>query len=183
MFEDLLIPLIIIGLAEFGDKTQLSLVLLASKINKHFQLLLGAVLAFLLVDGIAILIGNWVVNIVPVHIVKIISGVIFIIFGVILFFSKNEEIKSINSVKKPFVISFVLIFLTEWGDKTQIASGLFATRYDGFLVLIGVMIALTLLSILGIYLGKIISDKIDRKIITKVASILFIVIGISFFIF
>ncbi|MCK5699080.1 MAG: TMEM165/GDT1 family protein, partial [Candidatus Aenigmarchaeota archaeon] len=50
-------------------------------------------------------------------------------------------------------------------------------------VLAGVMTALTLLSLMTIYLGKFISGKIDDAKITKIAGILFVVIGISFFLF
>lgn len=73
--------------------------------------------------------------------------------------------------------------MSEWGDKTQIASGLFATKYNGFMVLTGVMIALTLLSIMAIYLGEFISSKIERKTLTKIAGVLFVLIGLSFFLF
>ena len=73
-----------------------------------------------------------------------------------------------------------MIFLSEWGDKTQIAAALFAVEYNPWQVLIGVMTGLALLSILAIYLGKFISGKIDRRLISKIAGALFIVIGISF---
>ena len=46
MLQDILIPLIVVGLAELGDKTQLSILLLASKTEKHMQLFLGTILAF-----------------------------------------------------------------------------------------------------------------------------------------
>jgi putative Ca2+/H+ antiporter (TMEM165/GDT1 family) len=183
MLEDLFIPLIVVGLAEFGDKTQLSLFILSSKTKKHLMLLLGTVLAFLIVDGVAILLGDWIINIVPINYIKIVSGIIFIIFGILFIFSKEEEIEEKYYFKNPFLLSFTMIFLTEWGDKTQIAAALFATKYNGLFVLLGVMIALTLLSILAIYLGKMISDKIDRKIISKVAGAAFIIIGATFFIF
>jgi putative Ca2+/H+ antiporter (TMEM165/GDT1 family) len=183
MLEDILVPLIIVGLAEFGDKTQLSVLLLSSKTEKHLHLLFGAILAFLIVDGTAILVGEWITNIVPINLVKMLSGVIFIIFGILILRSDKGENKIKCYSKNQFYSGFTLIFLSEWGDKTQIASGLFATKYNGLLVLIGVMIALTLLSIMAIYLGKVISSKIERKRITKIAGILFILLGISFFLF
>jgi putative Ca2+/H+ antiporter (TMEM165/GDT1 family) len=172
-----------VGLAEFGDKTQLSILILSSKTNKHFQLLMGTLLAFLIVDGIAILLGNWIINIVPILYIKILSGIIFIIFGILLIFSKQEDIEEKYYFKNPFMLSFSLIFLTEWGDKTQIAAALFATKYNGLLVLAGVMVALTLLTVMAIYIGKYISTKIDRKLISMVAGVVFIIIGVTFFLF
>ena len=180
MIEDFLIPFIVIALAEFGDKTQISLLVLSSKIEKRFQLLIGAIIAFFIVDGIAILFGEWIISIVPLLYIKIISGIIFIIFGIIIILSKEDDDEGKKYYfKNPFLISFSLIFLTEWGDKTQIAAALFATVYNGYLVLIGVLIALSILSIMAIYLGKYISDKFDNEVISKVAGVIFIIIGIS----
>jgi len=42
------------------------------------------------------------------------------------------------------------------------------------------MIALLILSIMAIFLGKYLSSRIDRMVITRVAGILFLLIGLSF---
>ncbi len=183
MLEEILIPLIVVGLAELGDKTQLSILLLSSKTKKHRELLAGVILAFLVVDGIAILAGGWITTIFDAGLIKPLSGAVFIIFGVLVLVSKKEELKSISYFKTPFYSGFALIFLSEWGDKTQIASALFAAKYNGFMVFAGVMTALTLLSLMTIYLGKYLSDRIDERAITKFSGILFILIGVSFFLF
>ncbi len=178
MIADLLIPLVAISLAELGDKTQLSIILLSSKTKKHLHLLLGIVLAFLIADGAAILLGSWIMNIVPITWLKVASGTIFTIFGLLILRQKEATNQSRLQFKNSFLSGFILIFTSEWGDKTQIASGLFATQYNSLMVLTGVMTALTLLSIIAIYLGKIISNKIDKKLITKIAGTAFILIGI-----
>lgn len=183
MITDILIPLIMIGLAEFGDKTQLSIFLLSSKTKKHLHLLLGIMLAFLIVDGVAVLTGSWIINIVPLRLLKIFSGIIFIIFGVLILRDKAVNGESRLYSRNSFLSGFVLIFITEWGDKTQIASGIFATKYNPVMVLIGAMTALTLLSIMAIYLGRFISSRVDKKVVTKIAGTVFILMGISFFLF
>ena len=180
MFEDILIPLGVVGLAELGDKTQLSVLLLASKTKRHIQLLFGIILAFFVVDGIAILAGGWITNIVPAYLIKILSGIAFIALGIYILLSKREETGSKYYSKNPFLMGFTLIFLSEWGDKTQIASVLFATKYDIVMVLAGVMVALTLISIMAILIGKFISTRIKERTMTKIAGTLFIVMGIIF---
>jgi putative Ca2+/H+ antiporter (TMEM165/GDT1 family) len=40
------------------------------------------ILAFLLVEGFAILIGAWMGSIIPIQTIRLISGVIFILFGI-----------------------------------------------------------------------------------------------------
>jgi len=180
MIQDLLIPFISIGLAELGDKTQLAVLCLASKTKKYFQLLSGVVLAFAITDGLAILLGNFITAHIPILYIKIVSGVIFIIFGIItLLNNKAEEAQC--ELKQPFASGFFLILVSEMGDKTQIASGLFATKYNPAMVFIGVLLALAILSVTAVYLGKFIAIKINKRIISKVAGIVFIVLGILCF--
>jgi len=181
--SEFFITFLAVALAELGDKTQLSIFVLSSKTKHHLQLLLGVTLAFLIVDGTAILLGAWVTTVVPMTILKTVSGIIFIAFGLfILFFSKDdEEDTTIN--RNAFQAGFFLIFISEWGDKTQIASGLLATRYGLLPVLIGTMAALIAVSLIAIYLGIFASKKLDKRLISKVAGTLFILIGLSFFFF
>lgn len=183
MIADILIPLIVTGLAEFGDKTQLSIFLLCSKTKKHLHLLLGVMLAFLIVDGIVVTVGSWIINIVPINLLKILSGIIFIIFGVLTLREKEAKGESKLYSRNSFLSAFILIFITEWGDKTQIASGIFATKYNALMVLIGAMTALAVLSIMAIYLGRFISSKVDKKVVTKIAGTIFLLMAISFFLF
>jgi len=180
MIEDFLIPLVAVGLAEMGDKTQLSILLLSSRTKNYFQLLLGVMLAFLLADGFAILVGSWVTTVIPMDLLKLVSGAVFVIFGILILRSKPEEAKADLSSRSTLVSGFSLIFLSEWGDKTQIASALFATEYKPWLVFLGVMAALAILSILAIFLGRFISDRIDRRLITRIAGTVFILIGLTF---
>jgi putative Ca2+/H+ antiporter (TMEM165/GDT1 family) len=71
-----------------------------------------------------------------------------------------------------------LILKGEQDDEVE--SNLFATEYNPRMVFIGVMIALLLLSIMAIFLGKYLSSRIDRRVITRVAGVVFLLIGLSF---
>ena len=84
MIQDILIPLIIVGLAELGDKTQLSTLLLASKTEKHLHLLFGVILAFLL-SILAIYLGNFISNRVNRETIAKIAGISFIVIGLAFF--------------------------------------------------------------------------------------------------
>lgn len=183
MLEDILISFIVVGLAELGDKTQLCILFLSSQIKKRFYLLLGIILAFFLVDGAAILVGSYAINFIPLQLIKIISGALFLIFGWLMIKSRGKEIEKSCKIyfKNSFLSGFLLIFLTEWGDKTQIASALFAAKYSPLEVFLGVIGALAFLSLLAIYLGKLISEKIDRKTMARIGGIVFIILGLSFF--
>ncbi len=178
MLQDLLIPMIVIGIAELGDKTQIAIFMLSTKTKEHLKLLSGIILAFLFADGAAVLAGEYIIRILPLSYIKILSGVTFILFGVLTLRSARQEKEP--DLKNSFYSGFTLVLIAELGDKTQIASGIFATRYNPLFVLIGIMISLTLLSIMAIYLGKFISTRINERILSKIGGIVFILIGVVF---
>jgi len=178
MIEDFLVPFFAVGLAELGDKTQLSVLLLSSKTDRHFSLLLGVVLAFMVVDGIAIAAGSWVTSVVSPSTLKAVSGVVFLVFGFLILRGGGVADASAMSLRNPFASGFALILLTELGDKTQIACALFATKYGAFMVFLGAVLSLALLSAAAVYLGRSISEKIDRKLMSKVAGGLFLLLGV-----
>lgn len=176
MLDGLVIPFISVALAELGDKTQLAVFCLSSQTKKHAKLLAGVILAFILADGIAILFGNFLTSITPLWIIKLASAAVFIGFGIAAILSKDSRSQSCE-LGSPFFSGFSIIFLSELGDKTQIASGLFATQYNMLLVFAGVIAALALLSLLAVYLGKTLSENLDKKVISVASGALFIIIG------
>jgi putative Ca2+/H+ antiporter (TMEM165/GDT1 family) len=113
IFEDFIILFLAITIAELGDKTQVSILLLSSKTKKYTYIFLGVFLTFLIVDGIAILTGNLITSLVDVTILKTISGIIFIIFGLYMLFNKKEEREEKKYDKNIFISAFLMIFLTE----------------------------------------------------------------------
>jgi putative Ca2+/H+ antiporter (TMEM165/GDT1 family) len=133
------------------------------------------------VDGIAIAVGSWVTSIIPLQIVKIISGIMFIAFGLVMLIRKEKEVEQKKVYDNAFISGFLLILFAEWGDKTQIASGLFGTKYDAVMVLCGTMAALAVVSSMAIYFGKIIAGRLNKKLLIRVAAVIFIIMGIVFF--
>ncbi len=176
------IPFISIMLAEFGDKTMLAVLLLASKTKRPMMLWTGVMLAFILVDGAAVILGAAAPHFIPVSIVKIISGLFFIAGGILILLAKHEE-EHVKKVKfeNPLILGFVMIFTAEWGDKTQIASGLFAARFPVWPVFAGMICALGVLSALSIFAGHWLSTKVSGAKLRKIAAVIFIVMGISCF--
>lgn len=182
MIQDILIPFLLVGLAELGDKTQLAVLLLSTKTKKYTSLLSGIMLAFFLTTGIAILFGNYIAQKIPVDYVRIGAGSLFILFGLLTLYKRGKtEEEGSNELKGPFLSGFWLILIAEMGDKTQLAAALFATQYNPYLVFIGVILALFTMSAMAVYLGKIIMERVDKNVISTIAGILFILIGASFF--
>ena len=80
---------------------------------------------------------------------------------------------------KTFVTTFILVFLAELGDKTQLATMLLAGHNESFFsVFLGAALALILNAGIGVYLGSIISRALPLYYIHLGGGIAFIIIGI-----
>lgn len=81
---------------------------------------------------------------------------------------------------KIFLTAFITIFLAELGDKTQIATLLFASGKDNskWVVFLGAALALTLTSAIAVLLGGTISEYVSEKTLKLVGGAGFIVVGI-----
>lgn len=81
---------------------------------------------------------------------------------------------------KAFFAIFAVVFVAELGDKTQLATMLFAADKDvnKFLVFAAASAALITASALGVLAGALLSNYINEKILTWVAGIGFILIGL-----
>lgn len=175
-----LIPFISVFAAEFGDKTMLAILLLGSKTRHPHMLLLGAMLGFFLVDGSAIIFGAWSGEALPAVWIKFFSAGLFLFLGIKMLLEKgdDDEEEAKHHDKHPFLAGFLVIFFAEWGDKTQIASALFAARYQPWLVLAGAMAALCLISGIAAFLGQWIAHRIRPGVIQKAAAVIFVVMGL-----
>ena len=177
MIQDFILPFIAITLAELGDKTQLAILCLAGKTKKHLDLFFGALLAFAIVDGLAILLGGVLSRYIPIQSIKIISALLFIGFGFYTILSFKEESQSCE-LHNPFISAFTLILFSEMGDKTQIAAGLFAMDYNPWLVFAGVILALALLTAVAIFAGRFVIERLDKRTVAFASGTIFIIIGI-----
>ena len=74
---------------------------------------------------------------------------------------------------------FGIVFLAELGDKTQLATLLFAAKSPGNLiaVFVGASGALILASAVGVVAGGIISQYVNPKVLSYVAGVGFLVVG------
>ena len=72
----------VVGLAEFGDLTQLATAGIATRYSAPIAVALGAWCALATVAALAVTAGHWIVQHVPLKMVQRIAGVAFVGFGV-----------------------------------------------------------------------------------------------------
>ncbi|UCE36622.1 MAG: TMEM165/GDT1 family protein [Thermoplasmata archaeon] len=186
-FIPLTVTFVAIFLAELGDKTQLVTISFASK-YPHVPVFFGVFLGMSMITVLGVVLGTILFEFIPIIAVKILSGLIFLIFGVWTLLKREEEEEEVEDQdskkiddKSIFSTTFIMISLAEFGDKTQFAVIALTAQYGSpFMVLLGAVLAFALIVGIGVVLGKKLSEKVSTKWIEFGSGILFIVIGILF---
>jgi len=171
-----------IALAEIGDKTQISILLLSTQTRRPARLLLGVFIAFLIVDGVAIIFGSMIKHILPAYILRVIGSLTFIILGIFILsgWRSGKQASIEKAFRNPFTAGFSATFLAEWCDKTQISTGVLATRFNWLEVFIATMTALAIISMLTIFLGRVLLKEVGEERMLKISGAGFLLIGILF---
>lgn len=170
-------------LAEIGDKTQIMTLALAARNRAILPVLVGSVLGEISANSIGVAIGTFLGIAIPVNIVRLVAGAVFMIFGVLNIVKKEEEEEKVPQAKTKSILlsAFYLIFLAEMGDKTQILTlGLSAQYQNPITVLIGLSLAFMTISSVGALLGERTSKILPMKWIKIASGALFIIFGILF---
>lgn len=80
---------------------------------------------------------------------------------------------------KTIMVAFVTIFLAELGDKTQLATLVYAAESQRtFSVFLGASLALICSSFFGAYIGGYLGKQMPQSLVKTLGGCLFIVIGV-----
>jgi len=79
-----------------------------------------------------------------------------------------------------FVQVFVLTFLGEWGDRSQIATIMLAAAHNVWLIAFGTIVGHTFCTALAVIAGRYISTKISAKHVTLGGATLFLCFGLIY---
>ncbi|TXG95420.1 MAG: TMEM165/GDT1 family protein [Rhodocyclaceae bacterium] len=171
---------LLIALAEIGDKSQLVCMTLAAR-HRGLPVLLGAVAAFAILNLLAVLFGAAVAAWLPEWVVTLAVAVLFGWFGIsALRFEEEDDDEEI--AEKPghgiFATTFLMIFLAEFGDKTQIAVAGLGSTADATATWVGATLALTTTSILGVFAGRRLLNRLPLHWIHRVSGVFFLLLAV-----
>lgn len=177
MMLELLKAFGLIFIAEMGDKTQILAMAFATKYKIKF-VILGVFLGSLLNHALAVLLGSNLHHLIPLNTLSIIAGFSFIIFGLWNLKMDEDDNKSKLSKYGPTLTVALAFFIGELGDKTQLTAIALSTdaSYPLF-ILIGTVLGMVFTSLIGIFVGIKLGNKIDEFYIKIGASIVFLVFG------
>ncbi|CAL9436384.1 TMEM165/GDT1 family protein [Streptomyces sp. NPDC057245] len=172
----------VVFLAELPDKTALAGLVLGTRYRASY-VFAGVAAAFLLHVVLAVAAGS-VLTLLPQQIVHAVTGVLFLGGAAVLLMKKDEEDEEVRkpqdqSFWKVAGAGFMLILVAEFGDLTQIMTANLAARYDDPLsVGLGAVLALWAVAGLGIVGGKALMKRVPLRLITKIAALLMLGLGV-----
>ncbi|OIK03554.1 TMEM165/GDT1 family protein [Streptomyces monashensis] len=172
----------VIFLAELPDKTALAGLVLGTRYRAS-HVFAGVAAAFLLHVVLAVAAGS-VLTLLPQQIVHAITGVLFLGGAAMLLLQKHEDEEEIRkpadqSFWKVAGTGFMLILVAEFGDLTQIMTANLAARYnDPISVGLGATLGLWAVAGLGIVGGKALMKKVPLRLITQIAALLMLGLGV-----
>lgn len=171
--------LMMVVLAEMGDKTQLLAIAFATKYP--WKTVMLAVTAATAVNHLlAVIVGEWLTNYIPMDWIHIAASIAFIGFG--LWTIRGDKITD-DDHKQRYASAFwtvaVAFFMAEMGDKTQLATITLAAQFQAVIpVWCGTLIGMIIADGFGIIVGIVLGKRIPERAVKWTAAIVFILCGI-----
>jgi putative Ca2+/H+ antiporter (TMEM165/GDT1 family) len=168
-------PLIFFG--ELPDKTMFASLILASR-GRPVAVWVGAALAFAVHVVIAVSIGVGLFHLLPHRAVDALVAVLFAL-GAVLAFRESEEEETeivedtidetVVRVHRTAATAFLVIFVAEWGDLTQVLTANLAARYHSPLsVGLGALLALWSVAAIAAFSGSALVRVLPGRLLRRI---------------
>ena len=176
----------LIFLAELGDKTQLTAMALALRYPWK-RIFIGIAAAFTVLNLAAVLVGKILFLMLPIFWVTLVSALLFLYFGYSTLrhaCDAEDDDTPPPAAADAVRTAFLMIFMAELGDKTQLVTASQAAQHSGSLsgiatVFVASTLALWLVSLIGIFAGKQLVKYIPVCWIHRTAGFMFLVFGVA----
>jgi putative Ca2+/H+ antiporter (TMEM165/GDT1 family) len=176
-------PIIFVG--ELPDKTMFASLVLSTR-GKPLSVWIGAAGAFLLHVVIATTIGVALFHLVPHRVLDGIVAFMFLVGAVLAIREARKEQqeeglieKEATSGRRVMTTAFVVIFLAEWGDLTQILTANLAARYHSPLsVGVGAVLALWTVAAIAVVSGTGLLRFVNIATVRRVTAVVLVALAL-----
>lgn len=190
--------LLLITISELGDKTFFIAVILSMRYPRHL-VLAGVIAALATMTILSVAIGQ-VVSFLPKAYTHYAAIGLFLLFGLKLLYdasqmtvSTTDEVveeakeaiegseKNLRGRTNSWAIlleSFILTFLAEWGDRTQIATVTLAAANNPVGVTLGAIVGHAICAVIAVMGGCLIAGKISERMVTAIGGGLFLIFAV-----
>ena len=176
----------VVFVLELPDKTALAALLLATR-HRALPVLAGSAAAFVIQSAVAVSAGT-LFALLPREPVRIGAGILFLVMAGVLARRnlRREEVEEEREIervqgrhRRVFVTAFMVVFVAEWGDLTQLATAALQARYrDAVVVFTAATAALWAVAALAVVLGNRLGALVPEVPLQWGAAALMVVIAI-----
>jgi len=172
--------IVVVALAEIGDKTMLLAMLLAARFRAPWPIAAGILLATLANHFLAALLGSEIAGFFDSELFRYLVAAGFVGMGLwTLIPDKFEESDEPKNLGGAFLTTLIAFFLVEVGDKTQIATIALGARFhDALSVTAGTTLGMLLANGPVLWLGDKLADRLPLALIRTLAAALFVIMGL-----
>ncbi|KAJ1275447.1 hypothetical protein BS78_05G135800 [Paspalum vaginatum] len=205
LFDALFASLSMILVSEIGDETFIIAALMAMRHPKSI-VLSGALSALYVMTILSTGLGRIVPNLISRKHTNSAATVLYLFFGLRLLYiawksdPKGSQKKEMEEVEEKlesgqgkstirrffarfctpiFLEAFILTFLAEWGDRSQIATIALATHKNAIGVAVGASLGHTLCTSLAVVGGSMLASKISQRTVATIGGVLFLGFSVS----
>jgi Ca2+/H+ antiporter, TMEM165/GDT1 family len=174
----------VIFLGELPDKTMFASLVMATK-GRPFPVWLGAAAAFAVHVTIATTVGVALFHVLPHQVLNSIVAAMFVAGAVLAWREalrpKQEDAlvaREAASHRRTALTAFIVIFVAEWGDLTQILTANLAAHYhDALSVGLGALLALWAVAGLAVVSGQGLLRRVDVTVVRKVTAVVLLALA------
>ncbi|XP_062197509.1 GDT1-like protein 3 [Phragmites australis] len=205
LFDALFASLSMILVSEIGDETFIIAALMAMRHPKSI-VLSGALSALYVMTVLSTGLGRIVPNLISRKHTNSAATVLYFFFGLRLLYiawksdPKGSQKKEMEEVEEKlesgqgksnirrffarfctpiFLEAFILTFLAEWGDRSQIATIALATHKNAIGVAVGASLGHTVCTSLAVVGGSMLASKISQQTVATIGGVLFLGFSVS----
>lgn len=176
----------LIFIAELPDKTAFATLLLAAR-NNPVAVFVGVAFAFVIQTIFAIAFGS-LLTALPARWTHLGAGLLFLLFAYLMWRERGEpageEIaKGIVplSFGRTVLSSFLVIFVAEWGDLTQLATAALQAKYNAaWTIFTASVLALWSVTLISVSIGHYLRHVLRPRLLQTVGAIVFAAAGVFF---
>jgi len=169
----------IVALAEIGDKTQLLAFLLAARFRRPLPIVLGIFAATIANHAFAAAVGAVVSRLLGPDIMRWVLGIAFLAMAAWIMVPDRVDGEDAPPARfGVFLTTLVAFFITEMGDKTQVATVALAARYAATVAVVaGTTLGMMLANVPAVYFGERIAGRAPLRLVHGIAAVIFVALG------
>jgi len=174
-------------LAEFGDKTQLLMLAIATR-HRALPVIAGIVLGAALIQGVSVAVGAVVGAMLPETLVAVVSGIAFIAVGAWTLRGEDEKETDEEAVAARarglagigLVLMVVATFVVgELGDKSMLATFALAARQGALATWIGSVAGEVAANLVAVVVGRQVGARLPARAVRIGSAAMFALVGVA----